>query len=85
MLFTHLLANILVIAIITARLKLREFKRWLIVRKELLRLKKIVKERKETYKDNHYGIRRKNFVEYDETSDEDLSEEEEELDLESGY
>lgn len=44
-----------------------------------------MKERKETYKENHYGIRRKTFVEFEETSDEDLSEEEEEPDLESGY
>ena len=83
MLFMHLFVNIVIIAIVTAKKSLSDFRRWLIIRKELLRLKKKTKKQKEAQKDNHYGIRRKTFNEYEESADEDSSEEE--PDLEAGY
>ena len=67
MLFIHLLVNIAIIAVVTAKKSLNDFRRWLIIRKELIKLKEITKKQKELQKYNHFGIRKKNFVECEES------------------
>lgn len=61
MLFFHLIANITVIAIVTVKQKLQDFKRWRIIRREMARTKKIMEERKQKPK-HDYSKRRRIFM-----------------------
>lgn len=62
MLFFHLIVNIVVIAILTAKQKLQDFKRWRIIRREIARTKKIMQERKPKENNHEYSTRRKTFM-----------------------
>lgn len=61
MLFLHLIANITVIAIVTAKKKLQDFKRWRIIRREMAQTKKIMQERKQKSK-HDYAKRRQTLM-----------------------
>jgi hypothetical protein len=68
MLFFHLIVNITVIAIMTAKTKLRDFKRWRIVRREMARSKKIMEERREKSK-HDYSKRRQTLIDENENQE----------------
>jgi hypothetical protein len=68
MLFFHLIVNITVIAIMTAKTKLRDFKRWRIVRREMARSKKIMEERRKKSK-HDYSKRRQTLIDENENQE----------------